>query len=102
MLEERKGMDILLLDVQSVTILADYFVLCTATSERHIRALRGDLSKQLKVDVGRPLGIEGEPDSGWLLIDYGDVVVHLFLAETRVFYDLEGLWQEAQTVVHIH
>jgi ribosome-associated protein len=102
MLEERKAMDILLLDVQSVTILADYFVLCTATSERHLGALAGDLSKQLKADVGRPMGIEGEPESGWQLVDYGDVVVHLFLAETRVFYDLEGLWREAQTVVHIH
>ncbi|MBN1582925.1 MAG: ribosome silencing factor [Anaerolineae bacterium] len=102
MLEEKKGMDILLLDIQSVTILADYFVLCTATSERHLGALAGDLSRQLKADVGRPMGIEGEPGSGWQLIDYGDVVVHLFLAETRVFYDLEGLWKEAQTVVHIH
>jgi ribosome-associated protein len=102
MLEERKGMDILLLDTAPVTILADYFVLCTATSERHLRALTGDLSRQLKADVGRPMGIEGEPESGWQLIDYGDVVVHLFLAETRVFYDLEGLWKEAQTVVHIH
>ena len=102
MLEEQKGMDILLLDIQAVTILADYFVLCTATSERHIKALTGNLSRQLKIDVGRPMGIEGEPESGWVLVDYGDVVVHLFLAETRAFYNLEELWQKAQTVVHIH
>lgn len=102
MLEERKGMDILLLDIQPVTILADYFVLCTATSERHLKALAGDLSRQLKVDVGRPIGNEGKPESGWMLIDYGDVVVHLFSAEARAFYNLEGLWKEAQTVVHIH
>jgi ribosome-associated protein len=102
MLEERKGMDILLLDLQPVTILADYFVLCTATSEPHLKALMGDLSRTLMVDVGRPLGVEGQPESGWILLDYGAIVVHLFLAETREFYNLEGLWKEAQTVVHIH
>ncbi len=101
MLEERQGMDILLLDVQAVTILADYFIICTANGERHLKALSGDLAKQLKADAGRPLGIEGKAESGWMLIDYGDVVVHLFLAETRAFYALEELWQDAQTVVHI-
>lgn len=101
MLEERKGMDILLLDVREITILADYFILCSATSERHLQVLTGDLSRQLKADIGRPLGIEGEPMSGWMLVDYGDIVVHIFLPETREFYDLEGLWKEAQTVVRI-
>jgi len=94
-------MDILLLDVHDVTILADYFVLCTATSQRHLKALGGDISKQLKAEIGRPLGVEGESESGWTLIDYGDVVVHIFLDETRTFYNLEELWKEANTVVHI-
>jgi len=101
MLEERHGSNILLLDVQKVTILADYFILCSATSERQIKALAGDLSRQLKVDVGRPLSIEGEPESGWVLIDYGDVVVHLFLPAVRAYYALEELWKRAQIVVHI-
>jgi ribosome-associated protein len=101
MLEERKAMDILLLDIRQVTILADYFVLCSATSERHLQTLADDLSKQLKVDVGRPLSVEGEPESGWMLVDYGDVIVHVFLPETRRHYDLEGLWRKAQTIVHI-
>jgi ribosome-associated protein len=61
MLEERKAEDILLLDVHEVTILADYFVICSANSERQIRALGGDLSRQLKADVGRPLHTEGSP-----------------------------------------
>lgn len=101
MLEERQASNILLLDVREVTILADYFVLCSGNSERQLRALSGDLSKQLKGDVGRPLSLEGEPESGWMLIDYGDVVVHLFLPEVREFYDLEELWSAAQTVVRI-
>jgi ribosome-associated protein len=101
MLEERQGADILLLDVSEITILADYFVICSANSERQLRALSGDISKQLKGDVGRPLNVEGEPESGWVLIDYGDVVVHLFLPAAREFYALEELWQAAQTVVRI-
>lgn len=101
MLEERQATDILLLDVQSVTILADYFIICSVTSERHLKSLASDMRRQLKADTGSPLNIEGEPESGWVLVDYGDVVVHLFLPETRRYYDLEGFWQRAQTVVHI-
>lgn len=101
MLEERLATEILLLDVGQVTLLADYFVLCTANSERQIRALVGDLSKQLKAEVGRPFGIEGEAESGWMLLDYGDVVVHILNPEMREFYALEELWKGAQTIVHI-
>jgi ribosome-associated protein len=101
MLEEGQAADILLLDVSEITILADYFIICSANSERQLRALTGDISKQLKGDVGRPLNVEGESESGWVLIDYGDVVVHLFLPAVRDFYALEDLWQAAQTVVRI-
>ena len=101
MLEERKAENILLLDVQKVTILADYFIICSATSERQIRALSGDLSRQLKAEVGKPMNVEGEADSGWVLVDYGDVIVHIFSPDTRTFYDLEGFWKEAKTVVRI-
>jgi ribosome-associated protein len=101
MLEERQGNDILLLDVRQITLLADYFVLCSATSERQLRALAGDLSKQLKGEGGRSLSVEGEPESGWVLIDYGDVVVHLFLPQVRAFYALEDLWRDAHTVIRI-
>ena len=101
MLEERLAADILLLDVSEVTLLADYFVLCTANSERQLNALVGDLSKQLKAEAGRPFGIEGQPESGWMLLDYGDVVVHILSREMREFYALEELWKGAQTIVHI-
>lgn len=101
MLEERLATDILLLDVSTVTLLADYFILCTANSERQIRSVVGDLSKQLKAEAGRPFGIEGGPDSGWMLLDYGDVVIHVLSQEMREFYALEELWKGAQTIVHI-
>jgi ribosome-associated protein len=101
MLEERQGADILLLDVSEITILADYFILCSANSERQLKALSGDISKQLKGEVGRPLNVEGESESGWVLIDYGDVVVHLFMPAVRDYYALEDLWHQAQRIVHI-
>ena len=90
-----------MLDVQQITILADYFVICSAGSERQLQALTEGLSRQLKADVGKPLAVEGEPESGWMLADYGDVVVHLFLPQARAFYTLEELWKDAQTIVHI-
>jgi ribosome-associated protein len=101
MLEERLAADIVLLDVREVTLLADYFCICTANSERQIGALVGDLSKQLKAEAGRPFGIEGQPESGWMLLDYGDVVIHVLSKEMREFYALEELWKGAQTIVHI-
>jgi len=101
MLEDRKAEDIVLLDVREVTLLADYFIICSGTSERQIRALSNDVSRQLKSEVGRPLSVEGEAGGGWVLIDYGEVIIHVFAPQTRKLYDLEGFWQEARTVVRI-
>jgi ribosome-associated protein len=101
MLEDRLAEDIVLLDVRDVTLLADYFIICSGTSERQIRALSNGVSRELKAEVGRPLNIEGEPRGGWVLIDYGDVIVHVFSSQARALYDLEGFWQEAKTVVRI-
>ena len=98
MLEDRKAEDIVLLDVREITILADYFVICSGTSERQIRALSNDVPRQLKSEVGSPLSIEGEAGGGWVLIDYGDVVVHVFAPEVRRLYDLEEFWQDAKIV----
>lgn len=101
LLEEGQAEDIVLLDVSEVTIIADYFVICSASSQRQIRALADNVSRELKGDVGRPLAVEGEPDSGWVLVDYGDVIVHIFMPEVRRLYDLETFWKNAKTVVRI-
>ena len=101
MLEERQGGEISLLDMRHVTILADYFVICTGTSERQLKTLADSLSRELKEEVGRPIHVEGDGESGWILLDYTDVVVHLFLPDVRSFYALEELWKDAQTLVHI-
>jgi len=101
-LSDHKGEDVLLLDLCGLTLLTDYFVICSGTSERQLRALAGSVREEVKKEGGMiPLHVEGEPASGWVLMDYGSVVVHLFAPEMRAFYDLEGLWREGRLVVRI-
>jgi ribosome-associated protein len=101
-LDERKAENIVLLDLRPDTVIADFFVICTATSDRQIRALVDYVKEALKDDFDRrPFAVEGTPESGWQLLDYGDVVVHFFLTEVRRYYDLEGLWHHANVMVSI-
>ena len=98
---DRKASDVTLIDVGKVTTLADFFVIATGNSERQINALRSAVD-----DRGGELGIrlfqtEGLPADGWVLLDYGQVIVHLFAAEQRTYYDLERRWKEAPTLVKI-
>lgn len=99
---DKKGEDILLLDIQEVSILADYFVIASAVSERQTKAIVNSVVEETKdkFDV-KPRRVEGEPDSGWVLMDYGVVVVHLFAPEARAYYDLEGFWEDARVVVRM-
>jgi ribosome-associated protein len=98
---ERLGSDIIMLDMQDVSLLADYFVLSNAESEPQFRAILDEVQEQTKAAGGRCLHVEGEPASGWILLDYGAVVVHIFDPELRAYYNLEELWNEARLVVHI-
>jgi ribosome-associated protein len=98
---ERFGSDIIMLDMRDVSLLADYFVLCNAESEPQFRAILDEVQEQTKAAGGRCLHVEGEPASGWILLDYGAVVVHVFDPELRAYYNLEELWKEARLVVHI-
>lgn len=97
-----KGEDILLLDLRELTTMTDYFIICSGGSDRQLRALMDAVREELKQRQGLgPLRVEGEPPSGWILMDYGSVVVHLFAPELRAFYDLEGLWRASRVVVRI-
>lgn len=91
-LEDLKGIDILSIDVREMTSIADEMILATGTSNRHVKALSRNLIDSAKENGIRPLSSEGEDTADWILVDFGDVLVHIMLPETREFYDLERLW----------
>ena len=99
---DKLASDIVLLDIRGVSLIADYFVICTAGSDRQTSAILKDLSEKLLEEFGRkPLHTEGKGDSGWVLLDYGDVIVHIFSPQQRTFYNLEQLWASATPVVRL-
>ena len=97
-LDSKKAREIKLLRTSEITILADYFVICTAGSTTQLKTLSDEVEKLLKVNGETPLRREGHRSGGWVLIDYGCVVVHLFLQEVREFYTLERLWGDAEDI----
>ena len=97
-LDNKKAQDIKLLRTTDVTILANYFVICTATSTTQIKTLSDELEKVMKEKGETPLRREGYRSGGWVLVDFGCVVVHLFLKDIREFYTLERLWGDAEDV----
>jgi ribosome-associated protein len=99
---DKLASDIVLLDIRGVSLIADYFVIATSGSERQATAILKDLSERLIEEFGRkPLHTEGKPDSGWVLLDYGDVIVHVFSPTQRNFYNLEQLWSAATPIVRL-
>ena len=98
-LDEKKGIDIKLLRIEKISSLADYFLICTGTSNTHVKTLC-DYAEYTMVDqLGEPmLGREGHRGNSWELLDFGSVVVHVFTDEARKFYDLERLWADAEVV----
>jgi ribosome-associated protein len=97
-LDEKKGMDIKLLRIDRVSSLADYFLICTGTSNTHVKTLC-DYAEYTLEQLGEPmLGREGHRGNSWELLDFGSIVVHVFTDEARKFYDLERLWADAETV----
>ncbi|HSJ57214.1 MAG TPA: ribosome silencing factor [Anaerolineae bacterium] len=100
-ISERLGSHIAVLDMNEVSLLADYFILCNAESTPQFRAILDEVVDQTRAAGERPLHTEGAPESGWVLVDYGAVVLHIFDPELRAYYDLEGLWKKARLVVQI-
>ena len=97
--EENRGQNIVVLDMRSITPVFDYFVIATGNSRRQLHAISEEIDRCLEKDLGdRRMGIEGYSESRWILLDYGNVVIHLFDDETREFYALEELWGEAERV----
>lgn len=91
-LDERKALHISILDVRGKTSITDYMVVATATSTRHAKSLCDYVVEKVKEHNQQPLGMEGEPGSDWVLLDLGDVVLHVMTGQAREFYQLEKLW----------
>ena len=97
-LNDLKAQDIIVLDIRDISGFADWLVIGTASSSRNAKAIANKLIESIKVHQKNLVGIEGEDDSEWILIDCGDVVVNIMQKETREFYDLESLWGEKTLV----
>jgi ribosome-associated protein len=92
-LDEMKGIDIVAMDVRTLTSITDYMVICTGRSSRHVKALAETVSTTAKANKVGFVRTEGENDSEWVLVDLGDVVIHVMLPTARTFYSLEDLWE---------
>jgi ribosome-associated protein len=98
---DKKAQDIVLFDVKDISSLADYFIVCSAQVERQIRAIAEGIEEALDAVDVPPYRREGTPADGWVLLDYGDVIVHIFSSEQRDYYRLEQLWENAHLVVRV-
>lgn len=96
-LNEKKGKDISAIKIDKVSDIADYFLICTATSNTHVRALADETETKLKEAGATPRHIEGRA-SDWILMDYGDVVIHIFGRISREFYSLDHLWNDGENI----
>ena len=101
-IESKKAENIVLLDLRPDAIIADFFVICTGNSDRQIKALADGVRAAIKEKYNRlPISVEGKGESGWVLMDYGNVIVHIFGEDEREFYNLEGFWSQANVLVSI-
>lgn len=94
----KKARGVVVLDVDELTSIADVFIICSGTSNRQVSAIADHVQRFLRKRSIKPLSVEGKNEGLWVLMDYGDVIIHIFYEETRAFYDLEGLWSDARRI----
>jgi ribosome-associated protein len=95
---KKKALDVAILDVSGLTVIADFFVICSGESTTQVKAIAEFIEEEFARKRLKPLGVEGATYRHWILLDYGDVIIHVFEKETRAFYNLEKLWMDAKTV----
>lgn len=95
-LEEKKGEDIRIIDIQEVSVLADYFIIASGSNSNQVQAMVDEVEEALQKAGCQCRQIEGYQSAGWILMDYGDVIVHVFNREDRLFYDLERIWRDGK------
>jgi|PlaIllAssembly_1097288.scaffolds.fasta_scaffold2016356_2 ribosome-associated protein len=100
-LEEKKGENILLMDIREIADFTDYFIICSGSSDRMLQALADAAIEKVKSQYGQRGRIEGLPQDGWLLIDFGDAIVHLFSPDRRNYYRLEDLWAKGKVILRL-
>lgn len=99
---DKKGSDIVLLDIRDQAVFADYFLICNGENERQLNTLAENIIYDAKQKASaQALGVEGEASAGWMLVDFGDLVVHLFSPRKREYYRLEDIWNQAHVVVRM-
>ena len=100
---DKKGEDILLLDIREEALFTDYFLICNGENDRQIRALADNIAAEAKKKANiLPWGQEGEAAGGWVLLDFGDLIVHLFSPEMRDYYKLDELWGSSHVILRMH
>ncbi len=99
--EEKKGEDIILIDIHEISDFADYFVICSGTSDRMLQALAKEVVEKMREKHRLRGRIEGEAQDGWILVDYGDVILHLFSPDQRDYYRLEELWSKGKVLLRL-
>lgn len=97
-LEEKKAEDIKVIDIEKVSVIADYFIIAGGTNRNQLQAMADEVEEKLGKEGFEPKNIEGYLNGNWILMDYGDIVVHLFDQENRLFYDLERIWRDGEDV----
>jgi ribosome-associated protein len=96
--DNKKAFDILIMDLRSLTYITDYFVICSASNTTQVGAISDGIDEALAQAGVRPSHVEGESGADWVLMDYGDIVVHIFDEQTRIYYSLEKLWSDAPRI----
>jgi ribosome-associated protein len=98
----KKALDLVVLDVRDLTSVADIFIICSGRSNRQVSAIAEHIQVNLKEHAIKPLSVEGKKEGHWVLLDYGHVIIHVFYEPVRAFYDLEGLWIDAERIETRH
>lgn len=100
-MENKKGENIVLIDLQGIAIFADYFVICSGTTDRMIQALVDAAIDQVKKEYDINARVEGQSEDGWMLVDYGEIILHIFSPQRRDYYRLEELWSIGKVLLHV-
>ena len=97
-LEDKKAIDTKIIDIQNVSVIADYFIIASGSNKNQVQALSDNVSEELGKAGYVPKHVEGYSSANWILMDYSDIIIHIFSEEDRLFYDLERIWRESSVV----